>query len=143
MKAGLCGIGRETSIASTFSAPRLTPLALPPFGLAWRKCIFNLPIGIAAAAVKLLVHTPARDHLFDAHERIVLAARTRRLTCWHSSESPALDYRVSEAKKLSACLYLVCLGVRLSGFDNFRPTLEHEHPGGTVRKINNSAEMDV
>jgi hypothetical protein len=50
---------------------------------------------------------------------------------------------VSEAKKLSADLFLVCLDVRLVGFDNFRPTLQHEHPGIAVRKINNGAEMDV
>jgi hypothetical protein len=56
---------------------------LPPFGLAWRESIFNLPVGITAAAVKFFVHTSARDHLLDAHERVVLAARTRRLTCWH------------------------------------------------------------
>jgi hypothetical protein len=65
------------------SASWFAPLALPSFGLPWRECVLDLPIGIAAAAVKLFVHTSARDHLLDAHECIVLAARTRRLTCWH------------------------------------------------------------
>src|SRR5688500_9021467 len=58
---------------------------------------------VAPPAIKRLHHTPARDDLFGAHEQVVVAARTRRVTCGHGRRSVVICFRAERRDEGGLC----------------------------------------